>query len=163
MPTITIENHGPLIVGTDYFGSEMARGGKAFLSPNAGAFRLLLPPGWENQIADMRTGKLCVVTRGPWVARGRVLAPDALELMLEDDSEDPWCAHLNAESCAAMPADDWVGRECVLTVWTRSRGGTKPHKALERPAVYRKAEKLPWLRQYTPSAVTPATEPKEQP
>lgn len=62
---LEITNHGPLITGTNYFDSELAAAGKLYVSVNGGAVRVLLPPAMYGVLADMRSAKYCVVSRGP--------------------------------------------------------------------------------------------------
>ena len=53
---LQIENHGPLVVATNYFRTDLARAGALYLSVNAGAFRLLVPAVQRAAISDMRAG-----------------------------------------------------------------------------------------------------------
>ncbi len=52
---IEIRNHGPLLLASNYWDDEMSARGLCFLSLNAGAFRLLLPPAGEPWLADMKS------------------------------------------------------------------------------------------------------------
>lgn len=150
MPLLRIDNHGPLITGTNYFRSDPATAGNLYLSTNAGAFRLLVPPLLETIVSELATGKVAVITRGPWPA---MRLADALEIMLDDGTQNPWSCHLDTNSLDRMPTDEDAGREWLFTVWTRPRrAGMRPHKALERPAFYRRADKLPCLLPYTAPA-----------
>lgn len=150
MSILRIDNHGPLIVSTNFFRSDFAGAGLLYLSTNAGAFRLLVPPHLEPVVSEMATGKFAVLTRGPWPAQR---LPDAMEVMLDDGTDSPWSVHLDARQCDRMPLDEDAGKEWVLTVWTQPRrAGTRPHKALERAAFYRRAESLPCLRPWTREA-----------
>lgn len=153
MSLLRIDNHGLLITGTNFFRSEMAGAGKLYLSVNAGAFRLLVPPQLESIVSEMATGAVAVISRGPWPAAGR---DDAIEVMLDDGTENPWCVHLDTNSGDwGRVADTDAGREWIFTAWTQPRRtGSRPHKALERPAYYRRVERLPWLRPYTPEATS---------
>jgi hypothetical protein len=49
---IYVNNKEQQIIETNYFESEYARIGAMFISINAGAFRLLVPPIHESMIAD---------------------------------------------------------------------------------------------------------------
>jgi hypothetical protein len=149
---LRIENHGPLILSSNYWSSDAAGAGKLYLSTNAGAFRLLVPAHLEPAVSEMATGKVAVVSRGPWPEKRLA---DALEILLDDGTENPWCCHLDANSVDRMPLDSDAGKEWVFTVWTRPRRkGSRPHKALERVAYYRRVESLPWLKPYTPEGTT---------
>lgn len=154
MPPLRIDNHGPLVTGTNFFASDLARAGRVYLSTNAGAFRLLVPPALEGIVSEMAAGTVAVISRGPWPAER---LPDALEVMLDDGTGAPWSCHLDPGSLDRMPLDADAGREWVFTVWTRPRrAGSRPHKALERPAFYRRAESLPYLLPYSPPTGDPA-------
>lgn len=139
---LTIENHGPLIMRTNYWETELAAGGKLFLSTNAGAFRLLVPPAHESLISEVRTSTEVIVSRGPWPAGGQA---DAVEILFEDGSDEPYSIQLDLRSCDRVPVDEDQGRELIFTCWTRPRRG-RPHKAYERPAWYRRVRRLPCLQ-----------------
>jgi hypothetical protein len=96
---LAVENDGQEIRATNYFESEYARRGAFYLSVNAGAFRLLVPPAHESAIEEFRTAKEVVVSRGAWTAQRR---KDALEILFDDTTEaenfEAWrlqrtCAH----------------------------------------------------------------------
>lgn len=142
---LTIANHGPLILSSDYWGSEYDRAGVLYLSINAGAFRLLLPAGWEREVDEMRSAKLAVVSRGPWPTQRR---SDAIEILFDDGSDNPYAIHMDIRQCDRLPLDSEQAAQWVLSVWTAPRRG-KPHKALERPAQYRRVDKLPCLEPWT--------------
>jgi hypothetical protein len=139
---LQIENHGPLLIASNFWGTEMERAGKFYLSINAGAFRLLVPRGQEPAVTEMATAQEVVVSRGPWPAEGR---DEGIELLFEDGSDAPFCLHLSIESLDRLPLAEDAGREWVFTAWTAPRRG-RPHKALERPCWYRVVPKIPWLR-----------------
>ena len=142
MDVLQIENHGPLLIASNFWGTEMERAGKFYLSINAGAFRLLVPRGQEPAVTEMATAQEVVVSRGPWPAEGR---DEGIELLFEDGSDAPFCLHLSIESLDRLPLAEDAGREWVFTAWTAPRRG-RPHKALERPCWYRLVPKIPWLR-----------------
>ncbi len=129
-----IANAGQAIVETNYFDSEHAKAGYAFMSWNAGAARLLLPDSMCTALAEMREANMVIVSRGPWNGR------DALEILFEDDTESPYCLHiLRAQTDRSIPEDD-QGGGFVLAVWTRSG------MALTLPAKYRVVESIPFLQ-----------------
>lgn len=139
---IAIENHGPLIVSTNYWESEAEAAGKVFVSCNAGAIRLLLPrTGLGDVIGEWRTSKYVIVSRGPWPAQQIV---EAVELLFEDGSQSPYCLHLTSNSFDMLPAEPTPGSEWVFTAWMWKKG--KPHKAFERPAKWRRSAKIPDLK-----------------
>lgn len=133
---ITIENDGPAIRATNYWASAHARRGYLFLSWNDGVARLLVPPAATSMLPDMETGRLVVISRGPWVEQaGR----DALELLFDDGTDSPFSCCLVAEQCDRMLPDDEIGRAFEFHVWTRT--GLR----FMRSARYRRAPALPCL------------------
>lgn len=138
---IQITNHGPLILSTNYWESDLARGGKVFLSVNAGAIRILLPPARYADLADMRTGKYCILSRGPWPAQRK---SEAIEIMWEDELDSPYALHLTPESFDLLPAEPELGREWIVSVWMAKDG--RPHKSMERLCHWRRVERIPWLK-----------------
>lgn len=146
---IRIDNVGPRITGTDYFDSEHARRGMAYLSANAGALRLLLPErGW---LDEMRGAEYAIITRGEWTPElvrqpdgsRRVQHPrDAIELLFEDHTDSPMAMHLVVEQVDRMPVRADEGRtDLQLLVYTAG-----PTLEMELPARYRRARRLPHLK-----------------
>jgi len=144
---IHIDNHGPLIRATNFWQSEVAKRGLAYLSVNAGAFRLLLPNALRPWINEMRPGaKHVIVTFGGYrgsMAPGLVGKP-AIEWMVEDGTADPWACWLDQNMTDRLPAREEAAREWLATVWDNKKN--RPHKALERPAYVRFTESLPCLK-----------------
>lgn len=138
---IQVSNHGPLILSTNYWESELALGGKFFVSVNAGAIRVLLPPAAYGVLSDMRAARECVLSRGPWP---QLRKSEAIEIMWEDGSDSPFALHLTPESFDLLPAEPEPGREWVCSTWTAKDG--RPHKALERICHWRRVPKIPYLK-----------------
>jgi hypothetical protein len=150
---ITIHNRGPLIVATNYWESELAKAGKIFCSVNAGAIRVLLPPLGYRHVEDMR-GE-CVLSRGPWP---ELDLPEAVEILWDDGSPDPFVLHLSPESFDVLPAQPEPDREWVISVWVyhgellnevEFQGSLRPHngfgKVLEQVCHWRRVEKIPCM------------------
>jgi hypothetical protein len=133
---IRIDNHGPLIVGTDYWDSEYAAEGTLLLSPNAGVIRCLLPPALYPVVGELRRAEYAIVSVGPWQGR------PAVEILWEDHSDAPHAWHLTADSCLLVPGDPGE-QEWVIACWISRRG--QPHKALERPCHWRRVPTIPCL------------------
>ena len=129
-------NDGQRIVETNYFDSPHAKAGYCFLTWNAGAARLLLPDSMAASIKDMQGAMYVVVSRGPWLAQGK---RDALELLFEDSSDNPYCIHLVTEQTDRMLPEDNQGGGFVVTVWTRQ--GVQ----LQLPGKYRTVAAIPCL------------------
>lgn len=142
MSIIEISNHGQLITATNYWSLPMEAAGKVFCSVNAGAIRVLVPRVHRRIIDEMRRGsKYAVLSRGPWPA---MELADAVEIMLEDGSDDPFALHLSPESFDLLPGEPPKDKEWTLTVWDQKKG--RPHKALERICHWRRVAQLPWLK-----------------
>ncbi len=116
MSTLQISNHGPLITASDFWGGPIDRAGKIFASVNAGAIRLLIPALARDMIAAARQSSHAVLSRGPWPAMGLA---DAVEIMWEDGSDDPYALHLSPESFDLLPGEPDAGREWIAS-WPRS-------------------------------------------
>jgi hypothetical protein len=116
---ITVGNRGQDISleETNYWNTEMAHRGRLFLSWNAGVGRLLVPDCLTSAIPEMLTGKLAVISRGAWPAGQKA---DAIEIMFDDDSNDPFSIHLYVEQCSQMLPDSDIGTEFPFTIWTRN-------------------------------------------
>ena len=143
---LTISNDGPDIVETNYWQTDMAKAGKFYLSTNAGCFRVLVPSMHSGAVRDMRAAYTCVVSRGPYPD---LRLPDALEIVFDDGSEEPWSLHLSPASCDRMPLDQDTAQAWTLAVWVH-RVGTTGRKALEKPCHYRRVRRLPDLRPWQP-------------
>lgn len=141
MAIMTTENDGSEIISTNYFETEK---GFVYLSINAGAFRLLVPDAFVADIKDMATATEVIITRGPWHEKGVM---DAIEILFEDHTDDPYSIHLLSAQVDRMP-----------TTWDRDRPGqpprwkfhayTKEGKVLELPCRYRLAKSLPCLKKW---------------
>lgn len=139
---ITIENAGPELVSTNYWQTDHARLGYAYLSINAGCFRLLAPTGKGLPLDDMKTGKVVLITRGPWPEAGK---HDALEILFEDGSDSPFVLNIVAEQVDRLPLDADRDRDGQPPRWTFAVYNEQG-KQFERPARYRKAKRLPYLK-----------------
>lgn len=141
MTTIEIHNHGPLIVSTNYWQSDYAAAGTFYCSINAGAIRLMVPASRRPDIDDMRISRHVVLSRGPWPAMS---LPEAVELLFDDLSDQPYALHLSPESFDLLPAEPEPGHKWVISVWDEKNG--RPHKAVERTCYWRRVPLLPCLR-----------------
>ena len=139
---IRFENDGPLILKTNYWQTPIAKANKLFLSINAGAFRLLLPTQLEGQVREMRTATMAIVSRGPWP---KAQLADALEILFDDGTQDPYCLHLTTHACDRLPLDENQGGDWSLTAWGHLVG-ERPRLLLDLPCGYRRVRALPDLR-----------------
>jgi len=138
---IEIQNHGPLIITTNYWESEQAAVGKFYCSVNAGAIRVLVPAVHREAIEDMRAARHVILSRGPWLDQGLA---EAVELLFDDETNSPFALHLSPESFDLLPVEPPAGREWVLSAWNEKK--SRPHKAVERPCYWRRVPRIPWLR-----------------
>jgi hypothetical protein len=137
---VVIENHGALILSTDYWQTDAAKAGKVYCSCNAGTVRILLPNSQRRMVDDMRSAKYVILSRGPWKAMQR---DEAVELLFEDETQEPFSMHLSVESFDMLPAKPMDGQEWVVSVWMLKEG--KPKKTLERPCKWRMVDEIPCL------------------
>lgn len=133
---IIIKNQGQSIVSTNYWNSDHAKAGYCFLSWNAGAARLLVPDRIESEIQEMRSARFVIVSRGPWIENG---SRDALELLFEDGSDNPYCLHMVAEQTDRLLPEDNQGGSFFVTIWTKA--GEK----LRFEGKYRTVQSIPCL------------------
>jgi hypothetical protein len=141
---ITIENDGPEIISTNYWTTPHAQRGYYHLSINAGAFRLLVPDSQLRNIEEWRSAREVIISRGPWPGAGK---SDALEILFEDDTDNPYAIHLVVEQVDRLPLPtdmDVPGQphRWQFSVWTKSG------KTLQLPARYRIVAKIPHLRSW---------------
>lgn len=141
---IHVTNHGPLIASTNYWSLAVEEAGKIFCSVNAGAIRVLVPRVHRRILADMRRGKHCVLSRGPWP---EMRLAEAVEIMWDDGTDDPFALHLSPESFDRLPAEPPAGQEWIVSAWDCKKG--KPHKAVERVCYWRRVERIPCLLPWT--------------
>jgi len=137
---IVIENDGLALVTTNYWETELARQGFCFLSWNAGAGRLLVPDALAHYIREMRTGKYVIVSRGPWKAHG---GRDGLELLFEDESDAPFCVHIEARMTDRLLPSSDQGGGFEIVVYTRSG------EQMRLPGKYRKVPSIPWMKPWS--------------
>ncbi len=135
---IEIRNDGDLIAATNYWQTPYAAKGMAYLSINAGAFRLLLPPAMESSLKEMAGARSVIVSRGPWSEAGQA---EAVEVLFEDDGPSPFVMLLGKGQCDRFPPEKDSGREDLeCTVWTE-----EAKMRLRFPARYRIVRKIPCL------------------
>lgn len=127
-------NNKQQLVSTNYWDSEHAARGYYYLSWNAGAARLLVPASQKAAIKEMKTAKYVIISHGIWNDR------EALELLFEDGSDDPYVIHLVTEQTDRIIPDTDQGESFTVAIWT------KQGKQLSRPGKYRHVETLPYLK-----------------
>ena len=142
-----MQNDGGEIGSTTYWTTDDARRGEFRLSLHGGAFRLLVPPSKEAEIAEWRSAVEVIISRGPWPQIGK---SDGLEILFEDRSDAPYSILLRRDAADHLPRDterDQPGEphRWRFAVWTRAG------KALELPCRYRAVPRIPWLKAWEES------------
>lgn len=132
--SIYVKNNGAEIAETNYFDTESASRGALYLSLNAGALRLLVPPALEKDIKEMKTGREVIVT---W---GKLSGHDAVELMFEDDSDSPYALHIGINQTDRIPEGEDFGKGFQFLLYTRN--GLE----LKLPARIRRGSELPYMQ-----------------
>ena len=113
---LTIENNGPEIVYTNYWRSDLNREGKIILSPNAGAFRVLLPECYASEILDeISDGYFANVRRGLDLGTLRQM----VEIAVYDRDREPYIIQMETAACTSLPLDSDQGRDFELTFWRK--------------------------------------------
>jgi len=150
---IVIRNNGKEIIGTNYFDTDDAKRGLAFLSMNGGGIRLLLPdkvPEYilgtdssaeyaDDLVDGMKTANHVVLSRG---SSKSFQKQDMLEILFEDHSNTPYCFYMTVEQCHALPRNQDIGYELDFSVWTRDG------KQLSKPCYYRTVNDIPCMKPF---------------
>ncbi len=137
---IEITNNGPLILSTNYWQSDYANNGYAFISPNAGAIRLLLPPNLSADIVSMRAAKNVVISIGKHDEYLR----DISEILFDDGTDYPYVQFIDLQQWQHLPSQkDYDKPACELTAWEDRR--RVPHKVLTKQCFLRRSNQLPDL------------------
>jgi hypothetical protein len=129
-----IINAGGEVTETNYFDSEHAKSGLFFVSWNASVARVLVPDGQMAELDEMRTGRICVISRGP------LNGLDCIELMFDDGSAAPYALHVDMRQTDRAVPDEH--KPFTVAAWTRAG------KVAVWPAKYRLAKKLPCLARW---------------
>lgn len=138
MGIIKIENNGREITQTNYFQTENALNGYFYLSVNRGAFRLLVPRSQETAVPEFQTAKEIIISRGNFQGR------DALEILFDDETDNPFSIHIVSAQIDRMPAANDAGWSYTFSAWT-SVGGENVKKIFEQDCFYRVVKNLPFL------------------
>ena len=130
---IKIINDGQTIVESNYWTSELAEQGYYFLSLNAGAARLLLPPAMESAVPDMlKKTRHVVISKGFY--NGLII----LEIMFEDGTDSPYVLHMDTKGVDHMFSDN--DKEFVFVFFFQAGW------VADLPGYYRVVAKIPYLK-----------------
>ena len=138
---LTIKNADGQIIETNYWNTVYAKNGRVYVSLNAGHYRLLIPNSMKDNLKDMSTAKVIVISRG---AAPMLIPPkdDGFQIMFDDGSDAPYIITTGTEYWDRYPGDEDLGWNGIFDVYMENNG--KP--VLEFYKVYyRKVETLPCL------------------
>ncbi len=96
---VQIENKGQKLESKNYWESELAIKGMLYVSVHNDYVRLLLPKAQEGQIDKMKNGEVVIISKGIYKNR------KAVEIMFEDNSNNPYCIHISSEQFDMLPKD----------------------------------------------------------
>ena len=142
---IYVANNGPVLVATNYWDDPVAQAGLFVVSLNAGTVRLLVPSVWETEIPDMICNtEHVVVSRSQ---HGPSAGGFALEILMEDGSEQPFSLHLSAGQIDRLPAWSDDQRRCRFALYVNRDG---PRCVFECDAFTQVVPGFPWLQRIDP-------------
>jgi len=142
MDYVKIDNDGQKIVSTNFWETEYALNGYCYLSINAGCYRLLVPKFHKDWLDEIKKAKEVVLSRGP----ARNLKPpksDALEIMFEDHTEEPFVITISPEQMDRMPTDADGGWKGFFDIYYLD--AAEPVQHFDR-VYYRKVKELPCMK-----------------
>jgi len=139
---ITVQNQGQALIGSNFWDSEHARNGLYYLSSNAGAFRLLVPALHKSAVAEFKSARDVILSRGIWVEKGR---REALEILFDDETDTPFSLCLDARMLDRLPDANDENKEFVFMAYLPLANGT-PWLAYQHKCYYRRVARLPSLR-----------------
>ncbi len=117
MNTIIIKNDGKEIISTNYFDSKLNKRGKYYISLNAGAFRLLIPDVYVDEIKrELKLAKRIVITRKALQIDAEV---QGFEILLDDKSEDPYIFQFSENSFDRIPEKNDENKTFFFSAWIR--------------------------------------------
>jgi len=89
---IFTENDGPSVVASNYWQSDKAARGFYHISHNGGCVRLLVPEVCQGHVAEIRTAKEVVITRGIYSGGyyPRLYGTESTEFIFDDRTVDPF-------------------------------------------------------------------------
>lgn len=132
--TITIENHGPLIVATNFWNSPLNASGQFYASCHAGCIRVLVPDMHREVINECRMS-VCGVC---------LCAEEGIELFFDTGPFTSCTIQVGVIACDVLPDEPKEGAALVVSLWTGKKG--VPHKSLERKCFWKRVPKLPCVR-----------------
>ncbi|MDR1911773.1 MAG: hypothetical protein LBQ52_05440 [Helicobacteraceae bacterium] len=111
---VYVENDDGAIVSTNYWDSEFNARGLAFLSINAGVYRLLLPKKSDDWLFEIASAKTIVISHG----LNRNTGKDGFEILFDDHSNNPFYLHIDERQSDRIPLkidQGWKGKFAIYT------------------------------------------------
>ena len=105
---ITVNNDGPLLISTNYFYSDHAKAGFAYLSWNAGAARLIIPDNRYDWIPEIKTGKSVIIEH----------SADGIVIVFDDGSNTPFCITVDHKQTDRAIIDSDIGKNFLFITYT---------------------------------------------
>lgn len=139
MSMIRIDNDGQDIASTNYWQTEHAARGLPYLSVNAGAMRLLVPPAASAMHTSIATAREVIVSAGKWPEQQW---RDGVEILFDDDTDSPFAVHLSIEQVDRLPLPSEQGEPIKFTTWGPEG------KIWTGIARYRRVKKIPCLKKW---------------
>jgi len=140
-----VQNDNERIVDTNYWGSNIESKGFFYLSPNAGAFRLLVPENQSASIADILTGGKAVITYGFHRTQFRFM----YEIMFDDDSECPFAIWISSNQVEREFAiEEAAIKDRPLIVYRKGC-----IEVARMPVYFRTSPVLPYLKRWKSSGI----------
>ena len=116
---IEVENDGWKVKRSNYWETQFAEAGLALLSWHGSAARLLLPPAmYGEDLDEMRTAKLVVLTMGLWPINDRIRP--ALEILFDDGSATPYYIRIIEEAHWPLPTVEDINCRVHFSAWTEA-------------------------------------------
>lgn len=129
---LIIENDDQNIISTNYYESEFNKYNKFFVSLNAGAFRLLIPERYSNEIQQEL--KLAQSIKITWKIIPYMREHEGFEILFDDTSDDPYLLQLSKNSFDRLPAEEDINKWFIFSAWIKNNNNIK--KIYEQKCFY---------------------------
>ena len=142
--SIRIENAGQRILSTTYWSTYRAARGLVYVSVNAGAVRILLPPPLREEVAAAaRLVSSAILSKGPWHEQPM---NEVFELLFDDRSDNPYSLVVSAGQCDRKWGADDDGQTVPLTLWGPGKELGGVEELISMPCHLRSVPKIPWMQ-----------------
>lgn len=107
---IEIINNGGQLVSTNYFDSENAQAGFAYLSWNAGDARLLVPDNRVDWLDEIKTGQSVIIE----------VSAAGIVVVFDDGTDTPFCITIDHKQNDRAINEKDIGKAFTFRAYTRS-------------------------------------------